>query len=45
EKLLNKEVINDIKILNYMTADMKIFAADERDVLQQLDIKSLLNLE
>ena len=45
EKLLNKEVINDVKNLNYMTADMKIFAADGRDVLQQLDIKSLLNLE
>ncbi|CAG8556885.1 1522_t:CDS:2, partial [Funneliformis caledonium] len=45
EKLLNKEVINNIKNLNYMTADMKIFAADGRDVLQQLDIKLLLNLK
>jgi hypothetical protein len=45
EKLLNKEVIYDIKNLNYMTADMKIVVADGRDALQQLDIKLLLNLE
>ena len=45
EKFLNKEVINDVKNLNYMTADIKIFVANGRDVLQRLDIKSLLNLK
>ncbi|CAG8768954.1 1036_t:CDS:1, partial [Funneliformis caledonium] len=42
--LLDKEVIDAIKDLNNITVDMKIFAADGRDVLQKLDIRTLLNL-
>jgi len=45
ENLLNKDVINDIKNLNHITVDMKIFAADGRNVLQTLDIRSMLKLE
>ncbi|CAG8657471.1 6738_t:CDS:2, partial [Funneliformis mosseae] len=44
ENLLNKEVIDAVKDLNNITVDMKIFAADRRDVLQKLDIRTLLNL-
>ena len=45
ENLLNQQVIDDVKDLNYMTVDMEIFVADGRNILQQLDIRSLLNLE
>ena len=44
ENLLDKEVIDAVKDLNNITVDMKIFAADGRDVLQKLDIRTLLNL-
>ena len=46
ENLMNKKVIDDVKKnLNHITADMKIFAADGKDTLQQLDIRELLKLE
>lgn len=33
EKLLNKDVIDAVKDLNYTTADMEIFTMDGRDIL------------
>ncbi|CAG8679000.1 11520_t:CDS:2 [Funneliformis caledonium] len=45
ENLLNKEVIDAVKNLNNITVDMKIFAADGRDVLQKLDIRTLEELQ
>lgn len=44
ENLLNKDVIDDIKNLTYITVDMEIFAADGRN-LNQLDIRSMLKLD
>ena len=37
--LLDENVIEDIKNLNYMTANMKIFAAYGGDILNKLDIR------
>ena len=42
ENLLGKEVNDAVKNLNYLTVDMKIYAANGKDVLQKVDIKSLL---
>ena len=39
ETLLDENVIEDIKNLNYTTANMKIFAADGGDILNKLDIR------
>ena len=44
EHLLNKEVMDSVKNLNHITADMKVFIASGKDILQDLDVKSLLNL-
>ena len=44
ENLLNKDEVDDVKDLNYMTADMQVFASDGGNILQQIDVKSLLNL-
>ncbi|CAG8563259.1 4437_t:CDS:2, partial [Cetraspora pellucida] len=38
EILLNKNVINAVKNLNYITVDMEIFTADGKDSLRQLDL-------
>jgi len=45
EILLDKDVIDDVKNLNYITVDMEIFTADRKDSLQQLDLRSLLKLD
>jgi hypothetical protein len=46
ERLLNKAVIDDIKNnLNHITVDMEIFAANGRNVLQKLDVRSMLKLD
>ncbi|CAB4446832.1 unnamed protein product [Rhizophagus irregularis] len=45
ENLLNKDVINAVKDLNYITVDMEIFAMDGRDILRKLDIRSILKLD
>ncbi|CAG8644297.1 4978_t:CDS:2, partial [Cetraspora pellucida] len=39
EILLDKDVIDDVKNLNYITVDMEIFMADRKDSLQQLDLR------
>ena len=44
EYLLSRDVNDAVKNLNYITADMKIFTSSGKDVLQDLDISSLLNL-
>jgi hypothetical protein len=44
ENLLDKEVNNTVKNLNYLTVGMKIYMANGKDILQQIDIRSLLNL-
>ncbi|CAG8827258.1 22321_t:CDS:2, partial [Cetraspora pellucida] len=38
EILLDKDVIDDVKNLNYIMVDMEIFTADRKDFLQQLDL-------
>ena len=38
ECLLDKDVNDAVKNLNYITVDMEIFAADRKIILQQLDI-------
>ncbi|CAG8799335.1 1508_t:CDS:1, partial [Cetraspora pellucida] len=38
EILLDKDVIDDVKNLNYITVDMKIFMVNRKDFLQQLDL-------
>ncbi|CAG8641928.1 17741_t:CDS:2, partial [Racocetra fulgida] len=43
ESLLDKDVISEVKDLNYMTVDMIIFTADGKDSLQQLDLNSINN--
>ncbi|CAG8465627.1 15316_t:CDS:2 [Racocetra persica] len=45
ESLLDKEVVNAVKNLNYMTVDLEIFMADGKDKLQKLDLRSLLKLD
>ncbi|CAG8702852.1 13506_t:CDS:2, partial [Funneliformis caledonium] len=45
ENLLDKDVIDAVKDLNYITVDIEIFTADGKDSLQQLDIRSLLKLD
>ncbi|RIB09000.1 hypothetical protein C2G38_2210051 [Gigaspora rosea] len=45
ENLLDKDVINEVKDLNYMTVNMIIFTADGNDSLQQLDLGSLLKFD
>jgi hypothetical protein len=45
ENLLNKDVINAVKDLNYITVDMEIFTMDGRDILRKLDIRSMLKLD
>ncbi|RIB29663.1 hypothetical protein C2G38_2154752 [Gigaspora rosea] len=45
ENLLDKDVINEVKDLNYMTVNMIIFIADGNDSLQQLDLGSLLKFD
>ena len=42
EKLLGKEVNDTVKNLNYLTVDMKIYTANGKDILQKIDINSLL---
>jgi len=42
ENLLGKEVNDAVKNLNYLTVDMKIYAVNGKDILQKIDIKSLL---
>jgi uncharacterized protein YpiB (UPF0302 family) len=42
ENISKKNVINDVKNLNNMTYDLEIFAADGKNILQQLDIQLLL---
>jgi|tagenome__1003787_1003787.scaffolds.fasta_scaffold20988019_2 hypothetical protein len=43
EALLGKDVFDEIRDLNQITVDMKIFSADGRD-LNQLNIRSMLKL-
>ncbi|RIB03368.1 hypothetical protein C2G38_2225275 [Gigaspora rosea] len=45
ENLSDEDVIEEVKDLNYLTIDMKVFTADRKNYLQQLDIKSLLKLD
>ena len=45
ECLLDKDVNDAVKNLNYITVDIEIFAADGKIILQQLDIRSFLNLD
>ncbi|CAG8851354.1 39467_t:CDS:2, partial [Gigaspora margarita] len=45
EELLDKDVINDVKDLNYMTVDMEVFTADGKEALQQINIRDLYNAE
>ncbi|CAG8778780.1 6274_t:CDS:2, partial [Racocetra fulgida] len=45
ESLSDKDVIDAVKNLNYMTVDMEIFTADRKDALPHLDIRSLLKEE
>ncbi|CAG8838002.1 6582_t:CDS:2, partial [Gigaspora margarita] len=45
ENLLDKDVINEVKDLNYMTVNMIIFTADGNDSSQQLDLGSLLKVD
>ncbi|CAG8756578.1 8239_t:CDS:2, partial [Racocetra fulgida] len=40
EKLLDKDVIDAVKNLNYIVVDMEIFSANEKGSMQQLDISS-----
>ncbi|CAG8754518.1 569_t:CDS:2, partial [Racocetra fulgida] len=40
--LLDKEVVDAVKNLNYMTVDLEIFMADNKNELQKLDLRSLL---
>jgi len=44
ECLLDKDVNDSVKNLNYLTADMKVFTSSGKDVLQDLNISLLLNL-
>ncbi|CAG8496008.1 5226_t:CDS:2, partial [Dentiscutata heterogama] len=45
EELLDKDVINDVKDLNYKTVDMEVFIADGKEALQQINVRSLLRIE
>lgn len=45
EKLSGKEVNDAVKNLNYLTVDMKVYMANGNDILQQIDVRSLLNLD
>ncbi|KAF0465699.1 hypothetical protein F8M41_026233 [Gigaspora margarita] len=45
EELLDKDVINDVKDLNYKTVDMEVFTADRKEALQQINVRSLLKIE
>ncbi|CAB4494407.1 unnamed protein product [Rhizophagus irregularis] len=45
ENLLGKEVNDTVKNLNYLTVDMKVYTANGNDILQRIDIRSLLNLD
>ncbi|CAG8762498.1 3398_t:CDS:2, partial [Cetraspora pellucida] len=38
EELLDKDVINDVKDLNYKTVDMEVFTADGKEALQQINV-------
>ncbi|CAG8855431.1 12915_t:CDS:1, partial [Gigaspora margarita] len=38
EELLDKNVINDVKDLNYMMVDMEVFTADGKEALQQINV-------
>ncbi|UZO10515.1 uncharacterized protein OCT59_002096 [Rhizophagus irregularis] len=45
ENLLGKEVNDTVKNLNYLTVDMKVYTVNGNDILQRIDIRSLLNLD
>ncbi|RIB11798.1 hypothetical protein C2G38_2202485 [Gigaspora rosea] len=45
ENLLDKDVINEVKDLNYMIVNMIIFTANRNNSLQQLDLVSLLKFD
>ncbi|CAG8740531.1 9095_t:CDS:2 [Dentiscutata erythropus] len=40
EELLDQEVVNDVKDLNYKMVDMEVFTADREEALQQINISS-----
>ena len=44
ENILDEDVKEDVKNLNHLTVDIKVYLASGKDVLQQIDIRSLLNL-
>ncbi|CAG8788124.1 16770_t:CDS:2, partial [Cetraspora pellucida] len=38
EELLDKDVINDVKDLNYKMVDIEVFTADRKEALQQINV-------
>ncbi|CAG8792318.1 8046_t:CDS:1, partial [Racocetra persica] len=43
--LLDEDMINVIKNLNYIKVNMEVYMADRKDCLQQLDLRLLLKLD